>query len=136
MTTSNGSTSRVAMKFVHERKSQEDRGVHACTDVTGFGLVGHLLEMLMSNDNDDRMENINALLYLDSIPFFKGALEASYEEIYSSLNKENFRNRRAISNHLEALQRFPVKYPQLFDPQTSGGLLFFVKADVCDAFLS
>jgi len=127
MCQSNGPTSRVALEF-HE-------GVHACTDVTGFGLAGHLLEMLVSNDDDTNLDTIGAIIDLDKIPYLEGGLESSTSGIYSSLHTENYRSRRAIRNHVVAAAASPIKYPLIFDPQTAGGLLFFVSPDTCEAFV-
>lgn len=137
MTTSNGSASRIAMCIIDERSDCEDRGIHSCTDVTGFGLVGHMLEMLIANDDaEEDLESTAASINLHAIPFFKGAIEASGEDINSSLYRENSRGRRAVSNHEDAARSCPTKYPLLFDPQTAGGLLFFVSPDICDEFVN
>lgn len=111
-------------------------GVHACTDVTGFGLIGHLLEMLAANDvTGTDLERIGASLDIRKIQFYNGGREASANAIFSSLQFQNARNRRAICNHEEATRLFPVEYPLLFDPQTAGGLMFFVDPSKCAEFL-
>jgi selenide,water dikinase len=146
MVTSNRSASRIAMNLIHARlqNNNPDRGIHSCTDITGFGLCGHLLEMLLANDDDNDNENdpsqprhdrIAAQLNLGDIPFFQGAIEASKDGITSSLYRENSRSRRAVTNHQEAAETCPFTYPLLFDPQTAGGLLFFVSQDVCEEFV-
>ncbi len=89
-------------------------GATACTDVTGFGLAGHLAEMLKAS-------GVSAELNLDAIPLLEGAAETLRAGIQSSLYPDNLRIRRAIANHEEAAKR--EAYPILFDPQTSGGLL-------------
>jgi selenide,water dikinase len=86
----------------------------ASTDVTGFGLLGHLIEML-------RASKVDAALFLDAVPALDGALETLAAGISCSLAPENLRLRRAILN-LDAAARLPT-YPLLFDPQTAGGLL-------------
>lgn len=113
-------------------------GVHACTDCTGFGLMGHLLEMLMANEGDGtkKVESIGAALNIRDFDFLKGGIEASKNGFFSTLQPQNQRNHRAVINHTSAAKTFPVEYPLLFDPQTAGGLLFFVDAKVCDAFVS
>lgn len=129
MMISNGAASRVARQFI-------GKGVHACTDVTGFGLIGHLIEMLIANDTcRDELDSISAIVDLNAVPFFRGALEAATNGIVSSLFRENFRSRRAVQNHEEAAVSDPIKYPLLFDPQTAGGLLLFVSPNVCDELL-
>eukprot|EP00931_Biecheleriopsis_adriatica_P055737 TRINITY_DN33020_c0_g1_i1.p1 TRINITY_DN33020_c0_g1~~TRINITY_DN33020_c0_g1_i1.p1 ORF type:complete len:952 (-),score=188.51 TRINITY_DN33020_c0_g1_i1:44-2845(-) len=89
-------------------------GAKACTDVTGFGLVGHLLEMCKGS-------GATASIDLQSVPLYEGALECLEMGIESSLQPANTRLRRAVANHEEI--RTKVAYPLLFDPQTAGGLL-------------
>jgi selenide, water dikinase len=89
-------------------------GVHAATDVTGFGLLGHLVEMV-------RASGVDATLDLPTIPLLDGVRETMVMGIYSSLQPQNVRLRRAIRNLAEA-GADPL-YPALFDPQTAGGLL-------------
>jgi selenide,water dikinase len=96
----------------------------ACTDVTGFGLLGHLIEMTKSAGVDVELD-------LNTLPFLEGALESVAAGITSSLQPQNVRLRRAIHN-LEAVANDP-RYPLLFDPQTSGGLLASVPGDQVDA---
>ena len=89
-------------------------GARACTDVTGFGLLGHLVEMI-------KPSAVDVTLDLDSLPLLDGARETVAMGILSSLQPENIRLRRAIRD-LERWSAHPV-YPLLFDPQTSGGML-------------
>ena len=104
-------------------------GVHAATDVTGFGLIGHLIEMV-------RASNVDATLDIDRVPLLDGARETVALGIFSSLQPQNVRLRRAIRD-LAAAGQNPL-YPLLFDPQTSGGLLAAVplaEAERCVAAL-
>ena len=94
--------------------------VTACTDVTGFGLIGHLVEMIRQSD-------VDVTLDLSAIPFLDGALETVAAGIFSSLQPQNIRLRRAIEN-LESISSDP-RFPLLFDPQTAGGLLAAVPGD-------
>lgn len=89
-------------------------GVHAATDVTGFGLLGHLAEMV-------RASGVDATLALARVPVLDGARETVAAGILSSLQPQNLRLRRAIRN-LDTASRHPA-FPLLFDPQTAGGLL-------------
>src|SRR5262249_60313518 len=89
-------------------------GVHAATDVTGFGLLGHLIEMV-------RASEVDATLAIERVPLLEGARETVALGIFSSLQPQNVRLRRAIKD-LAAASRHPL-YPLLFDPQTAGGLL-------------
>jgi len=99
-------------------------GSHACTDVTGFGLLGHLVEMVRASD-------VDVELHLDAIPILEGAAEMVQAGIVSSLQPQNVRLRRAIANLEEAAA--DPRYPLIFDPQTAGGLLASVPADKADA---
>ena len=91
-----------------------DYGVTACTDVTGFGLAGHLLEML-------RRTGLAATLYLDSIPVLDGVAQTLATGVVSSLHTENAR----LQKHIQTTPRIErqARYAALFDPQTAGGLL-------------
>jgi selenide,water dikinase len=103
--------------------------VHAATDVTGFGLLGHLIEMV-------RASEVDATLAIERLPLLEGARETVALGIFSSLQPQNVRLRRAI-RELAAAARHPL-YPLLFDPQTSGGLLAAVplaQAERCVAAL-
>jgi len=88
--------------------------VHACTDITGFGVLGHLVEMVRAGKVDIDID-------LNSLPILDGALETMQLGIFSSLQPSNIRLRRAIKNQDVAAKH--ELYPLLFDPQTAGGLL-------------
>jgi selenide,water dikinase len=96
-------------------------GAAACTDVTGFGLLGHLLEMLRASEADARLDP-------DAIPVLDGAVALIERGITSSLHAGNF-------GLLEALDGADPTSPVaalLIDPQTAGGLLAGVPADRAD----
>ena len=97
---------------------------HACTDVTGFGLLGHLVEMT-------KHSNVDVSLALDSVPFLDGATATAGAGFLSSLQPQNIRLRRAITN-VAAVGDDP-RYPLLFDPQTAGGLLVAIPAKNAEA---
>jgi selenide,water dikinase len=96
-----------------------EHNVHAATDVTGFGLLGHLVEMVRASDIDVKLE-------IDRVPLLDGARESVAKGIFSSLQPQNIRLRRAIHD-FDAASEHPL-YPLLFDPQTAGGLLAAVPA--------
>ena len=102
-------------------------GATACTDVTGFGLLGHLVEMT-------RASQVGACLDLGRLPVLDGAEETIAAGIFSTLQPQNVRLRRAIRN-LDAAAQAP-RYPLLFDPQTAGGLLASVPSDQAAACLA
>ena len=89
-------------------------GVTACTDVTGFGLLGHLVEMT-------RASQVGACLDLSRLPILDGGEETVAAGIFSTLQPQNVRLRRAIRDIDDAAKA--PRYPLLFDPQTAGGLL-------------
>lgn len=94
-------------------------GATACTDLTGFGLLGHLVEMT-------RPSGVDAELQLSQLPLLDGAVECIKAGIVSSLQPANVRLRRALRNAEDFMQ--DPRYPLLFDPQTAGGLLASVPA--------
>ena len=98
--------------------------VHACTDVTGFGLAGHLHEMLRPD--------ISARIYAHKIPVIPEAL-TYVEEFYLTAAAQRNRNFAQGRIRMDALSF--AEQELLFDPQTSGGLLFAVDADAADAFV-
>ena len=101
-------------------------GASALTDVTGFGLLGHLLEML-------RASGVGAEIHLDAVPAYDGSLALIEQGILSSLQPQNLRSRRAVRNPEIAAER-PM-FALLFDPQTSGGLLASVPEAAVDAVI-
>ena len=92
----------------------QEYGATACTDLTGFGLLGHLVEMT-------RASAVDAMLYMDQLPILDGAQETVAAGILSSLHPQNLRLRRALQD-FKKVSLHPV-FPLLFDPQTVGGLL-------------
>ncbi len=102
-------------------------GATACTDVTGFGLLGHLVEMTRSSGK-------NVTLNLNALPILEGALEMIATGIFSSLQEQNVRLRRAIKAPGELTKH--KHFPLLFDPQTSGGLLAAMPAENAEACLA
>lgn len=99
-------------------------GARACTDVTGFGLLGHLVEMT-------RPSGVDAELDLTAIPILPGAEETVAAGILSSLQPANVRLRRGIRNQADWVNH--PRYPLIFDPQTAGGLLASVPEAVAEA---
>ena len=102
-------------------------GATACTDVTGFGLLGHLVEMT-------RASGVDARLDLSAVPLLDGALATASAGFLSSLHPHNVRLRRAVAG-VDRLGNDP-RYLLLYDPQTAGGLLAGVPADQTDACLA
>ncbi len=99
----------------------------AATDVTGFGLAGHLGEMLRASKG-------SALLDLAAIPALPGAVALLGRGIRSTAHPENARARRAMLVEPDAARRDALDL--LFDPQTSGGLLIAVPRERGPALLT
>lgn len=95
-------------------------GVHAMTDVTGFGLAGHLLEMLAGG-------TARATLSLDALPLLDGAAALSGAGIASTLLPQNLHAADTIEAHGAA--RAHGAWALCFDPQTAGGLLAAVPGE-------
>jgi selenide, water dikinase len=91
--------------------------IHACTDITGFGIVGHLLEMAEGS-------GVQMNLFYSKLPFYPHALEMYRRGETTGSNKAN---RKLSEGRLEIMTKLsPEDESLLFDPQTSGGLLFSV----------
>lgn len=96
-------------------------GAHAATDVTGFGLLGHLREMLAGG--------LGAEIQGAHVPLFDGVLELAQSGVAPGGSRAN------LANALAAGTRFDGSVPEalrlvLCDAQTSGGLLIAVASDV------
>ena len=113
-------SNRLAAKYLYAH------GATACTDITGFGLLGHMLEMI-------RPSGVDVEIDLLALPLIEGALETVQMGIFSSLQNTNLQSHQAIFNRQEA--ETSAIYPLMFDPQTSGGLLASVPAEKADKCL-
>lgn len=108
----------------------EEFDVSGVTDVTGFGLAGHLLEMLKAS-------GVTAELELSSLPLLPGVAELVAQDIESTLAPAN----RAAEAEMErpsgpgGSPRNDARYAALFDPQTSGGLLLGVREADVESYL-
>jgi selenide,water dikinase len=111
MLQSNAEPARLARKF----------DLAAVTDVTGFGLAGHLLEMLAAS-------RVSARVSLSAVPLLAGFAELNALGIRSSLDPANRATESQCRLGRPDLNSQP-EYHALFDPQTSGGLLIGVSAD-------
>ncbi len=101
--------------------------VHACTDVTGFGILGHMLELARGND-------VQIELIYENLPFYPNAFRM-YEK--GETTGSNKANRRLAEGAWElGAQRSAVEQELLFDPQTSGGLLLVVSAAQADDLIA
>lgn len=106
----------------------------ACTDVSGFGLLGHLLEMIRPSGFETKMFGVEAEINLSALPVLDGAAETIRAGILSTLQPANQRQEVAIRSKADA--RNHALYPLLFDPQTAGGLLASVPEDRAEECLT
>ena len=98
------------------------RSVHAVTDVTGFGLAGHLQGMLAAGQGVD--------LILPHLPVLNGALTSLSElGVYSTAHDKNQRAATLVRTQDFSDPELLARQSLLFDPQTSGGLLISVAPD-------
>ena len=100
--------------------TMQDFPVHACTDITGFGFLGHLAEMVVGSGHGVRINASHVPLYPEALEWAAMGLIPA-----AAYNNRNFRG---------AFVDFGANVPQrvqdlLFDPQTSGGLLIAVAAN-------
>ncbi|AFV10316.1 selenide, water dikinase SelD [Thermacetogenium phaeum DSM 12270] len=102
-------------------------GVHACTDITGFGLLGHLREMAVNSGVDVEIE-------LASLPLLPKAKKFAEEGLIPG---GAYRNKEYLKDHVEIGGRIsPAEEDLLYDPQTSGGLLIAVSGEKREQLLS
>ncbi len=94
--------------------------VHACTDVTGFGLIGHLLEMTSSS-------GVDAEVWAGAVPVLEEARELAQAGLIPGGTRDNLEH---CSPHLDWDPEIPeVERLLLCDAQTSGGLLIIVNEE-------
>ena len=93
--------------------------VHALTDVTGFGLAGHLLEMA-------RGAKLRARIDWSTLPIVPEALELVQQDIFTGASTRNW---ASYGNEVQSTSLEPWQRHLLSDPQTSGGLLMACAPD-------
>jgi selenide, water dikinase len=117
---------RAAAEAIHEvdDKSKGERPIHAVTDVTGFGLLGHAREMAIGSGVSMRLDHTRVI-------YLPGAVEASRGGFFSGgLNN----NREFVESCVGFAPSVPGEFRALFfDPQTSGGLLVAVAPEAGNA---
>jgi selenide,water dikinase len=109
----NGPAMEIALEF----------DLHACTDITGFGVAGHLFEIAQGSGSKVRLEYAKLPVYPDALAMYrKGESTGS-----------NLGNRAMVHEHLAICLDLSREQEQiLFDPQTSGGLLLSVPESQAD----
>jgi selenide, water dikinase len=100
--------------------------VHACTDITGFGLLGHLAEMVYGS-------GVSVRIFSDRVPMIAEALEFAAMGLIPAGAYKNREFRESMIDFGQTVARSVQDV--LFDPQTSGGLLISVGSDQADALV-
>jgi len=114
----NGPAMETALKF----------DLHACTDITGFGILGHLMEVAHGCD-------AKVVVKYKELPFYPGALEMYRKGETTGSNKAN---RQMVNRHKLEMRLSLDKHEEelLYDPQTSGGLLLSLPDSQADELLA
>jgi selenide,water dikinase len=105
------------------RDAMAKYNVHACTDVTGFGLLGHSFEMAQGSD-------VEITLDVEAIDLIPEALDLARMGL---LPAGMYRNRRFAEAGVDAGDTELARQDLLYDPQTAGGLLMAVAPEDADA---
>jgi len=102
--------------------------LHACTDITGFGILGHLLEVAHGS-------NARVLLSHQALPFYPGALDMYKKGETTGSNKAN---RALVARHQFQMEVRLSKEQEelLYDPQTSGGLLLSLPKEQAESLVN
>ena len=112
--------------------------IHACTDITGFGLLGHLNEMVAASDS------VTIELWIDQLPILPGAMALLQAGISSTLAPANRRALASLGSQVHALKAGrdhsnkldPALETLLIDPQTCGPLLVSVAPSIANTLLN
>jgi selenide,water dikinase len=105
----------------------QDYPVHACTDITGFGFLGHLAEMVVGSGCGVR-------IHAASVPVFREVFEYAAMGLLPGGAHKNREFRESMVDFATKLDR--ALQDVLFDPQTSGGLLVSVDRNAAQALLN
>jgi selenide,water dikinase len=104
----------------------EDFPVHACTDITGFGLLGHIAEMVQDSE-------LGMRILADRIPIIPETIEYAGMGLVPAGAYKNREFRECMVDFAPSVDRLVQDI--LFDPQTSGGLLICVDRENADELL-
>ncbi len=108
-------------------EAMQNCGIKSATDVTGFGLLGHLYEMASASD-------VQVEIYADEVPFIPGAIEYGRMGLIPAgayTNRDYLDNKVVYGAEIESTRR-----DLLFCPETAGGLLMAVPQDQEEEFLN
>jgi selenide,water dikinase len=101
-------------------------GVNACTDITGFGLLGHAFEMAKGS-------KVALSISASKVPILDGIYELAKPDVVPG---RSYVNQEFLTDYVKVAENVPVELPGiLFDPQTSGGLLISVAESKAELLL-
>ncbi len=116
-----------------QEKAGSASPVHAVTDITGFGLLGHAREMALG-DAERGIESVSLEIEHSAIRYLPGAAEAAREGFLPGGLKNN---RDFVGDCVNFAEGVPQEFRDLlFDPQTSGGLLISISPQFADAAIA
>ena len=100
--------------------------IHGCTDITGFGFLGHLHEMVDGK--------LSCKVFADQLPVFPEALDYADEFLLTAVAQQN---RNHVGRHVKFDEDISFAMQEvMFDPQSSGGLLIVLPADQAESLLA
>ena len=116
-----------AMAFLNQKAKRaiEKYTIHACTDITGFGLLGHCSEMAVAS-------KVSFLLKVNQIPYFHQAIEYAKMGLIPA---GTYKNRQYVQERVDEGDIAECYTDLLYDPQTSGGLLLSVPKAEAEAVI-
>lgn len=122
-------TSGMLQSHVSVLSLMQKHQVHAATDVSGFGLLGHLWEMCSASQ-------LSVDLQINAVPLYEGVAACLEQGVESSLYQENSRYQAYVSGIEGTRIDAGSLLPALSDPQTSGPLLFSIAPENSEAMLA
>jgi selenide,water dikinase len=119
-------TSMAALNSKASELAQQSVGLHACTDITGFGFLGHAVQLVKNS-------GISIAIDSSAVPLFPEATDLAAQGMCPA---GLHRNREFYSPWVEISDSVPLNVQDvLYDPQTSGGLFIIVEAGIADDLL-
>ncbi|NNE65022.1 MAG: selenide, water dikinase SelD [Pyrinomonadaceae bacterium] len=124
--TANAALKTMTISARDASKAMREANANACTDVTGFGLLGHAFEMASASDVTFEIES-------ESVPFLPDVLELIEQKMLTRGDKNN---REYVGENIVFEQSVGATMQSaLYDPQTAGGLLLSIPREFADQFL-
>ncbi len=118
-----------SMRELNDKAAQAmvDLGANACTDITGFGLLGHALQMAQAS-------KVAMRIFIDQVPIFEEAFEYAQKGLFPGGSNANYDYVKPYLHCDSSI--LEEKRMLLADAQTSGGLLISLPEEKVEAFLS